>query len=379
MAHIIIRVTHFAMKKIFSLLSLLIFSNNIYTDINDNTIKKTVDSFVVEKMNALKIPGLAIAVVRNGEIVNQSVYGTANFEWNVKVSVNTNFQIASCTKLLTSTLLMKTICTGKIQLEDPISKYLDSIPDSWKTMQVKHLITHSSGLKEFKGDLQTPITDVVRALKDSTLEYKPGTSQHYAQADFMLLSFILEKIYAKTFTDLIRDEIAIPLNMKDGGYDMEARSGSFMRTQLIKERATTYYDHKGNMQGYKFMYPQFYYSAGAYFASISDLTNWAIGLDNDKLFAKHQADEMIYGLDQIGDKKSTYTKSGWILENENGIIYAGHSGGPGLSEILRFPREGYTFIVLSNDGELLPGLARAIASFYITGLSAKLTIEKFDR
>ena len=67
------------------------------------------------------------------------------------------------------------------------------------------------------------------------------------------------------------------------------------------------------------------------------------------------------------------------MENENGIQYAGHSGGPGLADILRFPDEGYTFIVLSNDGELLPYFSRAIASFYIPNLPAKLKIEKFER
>ena len=369
----------FTMKKKIVLISALFLCTMANAQSIDKAINAAVDSFITEKMKALKITGIAIAVVRNGEVINQSVYGMANLEWNAKVSSHTNFQIASCTKLMTSTLLLKAISTGKIHLEDPVGLYLDTIPDAWKSIRIKHLISHSSGLREFKGDPYTPIDIVVRSLKDSTLEYSPGTGQHYAQADFMLLSFILGKIYHKSFPDLVNDEIAIPLKMNDGGYDMETKTGSLMRTKLIKERATTYYDLKGSMQGYKFIYPQFYYSAGAYYASISDLTNWAIGLDNDVLFSKQLVDGMIYGQDYIGEKKSSYTQAGWILENENGITYAGHSGGPGLSEILRFPKEGYTFIVLSNDGELLPGLARAIASFYIKGLPPKFIVEKFDR
>lgn len=367
------------MKKKIILISVLFLCTMVTAQSGEKIINNAVDSFITEQMKTLKITGIAIAAVRNGEVINQSVYGMANLEWNVKVSTHTNFQIASCTKLMTSTLLLKAISAGKIHLEDPVALYIDTIPDSWKSIRIKHLISHSSGLREFKGDPYTPIDIVVRSLKDSTLEYAPGTGQHYAQADFMLLSYILGKIYHKSFPDLMNDEIAIPLKMNDGGYDMETRTGSLMRTKLIKERATTYYDLKGNIQGYKFIYPQFYYSAGAYFASINDLANWAIGLDNNQLFSKQDANELIYGQDQIGAKKSTYTKSGWILENENGITYAGHSGGPGLAEILRFPNEGYTFIVLCNDGELLPGLARAIASFYIKELPSKLTIEKFDR
>lgn len=369
----------FNMNKKIVLIIALFFCTMANVLSNEKVINTAVDSFINEKMKMLKITGIAIAVVKNGEVINQSVYGMANLEWNAQVSSHTNFQIASCTKLMTSTLLLKAISAGKIHLEDPVALYVDTIPESWKSMRIKHLISHSSGLREFKGDPYTPVDAVVRSLKDSTLEYIPGTDQHYAQADFMLLSYILGKIYHKSFPDLINDEISIPLKMNDGGYDMEAKTGSLMRTRLMKERATTYYDLKGNLQGYKFIYPQFYYAAGAYYASISDLTNWAIGLDNDQLFSKQLVDGMIYGRDDIGVKKSTYTCAGWILENENGITYAGHSGGPGLAEILRFPKEGYTFIVLSNDGELLPGLARAIASFYIKALPQKFVVEKFDR
>lgn len=369
----------FIKKRKIVLITALLLCTMANAQSDDKAIHAAVDSFIKEKMKTLKILDLAIAVVRNGYVVNQSVYGMANFEWNTRVSSHTNFQIASCTKLMTSTLLLKAISTGKIHLEDPVAMYVDTIPDAWRSIRIKHLISHSSGLREFKGDPYTPIDLVVRSLKDSTLEYSPGTNQHYAQADFMLLSFILSKVYRKSFPDLMKDEVAIPLQMNDGGYDMETRSGSLMRTKLIKERATTYYDLKGDMQSYKFMYPQFYYSAGAYYASISDLTNWAVGLDKDQLFSRNLVDGMMYGRDDIGEKKSTYTQAGWILETENGITYAGHSGGPGLSEILRFPKEGYTFIVLSNDGELLPGLARVIASFYIKELPSKLFVEKFDR
>jgi len=239
-------------------------------------------------------------------------------------------------------------------------------------MQIKHLISHSSGLKEFTGNPYASTASVVKALKDSALEYIPGNGQHYAQADFMLMGYILEKIYGKPFTKLLHDEITDPLKMHDGGYDMEQKKGSFLRTDLIKEKVTTYYDADGRSFAYKFIYPQFTYTAGGYFASISDLANWAIGLDRETLFTKKFSEEYIYGRDSIKQQLSAYTKAGWILENENGIQYAGHSGGPGLADILRFPEAGYTFIVLTNDGEVLPYFARAIASFYIKNLPAKL-------
>ncbi|MCC9138909.1 beta-lactamase family protein [Pontibacter silvestris] len=330
-------------------------------------------------MKTLGIPGMAVAVVKNGEILKLSGYGVANLEWNNKVTPHSNFQIASSTKLLTSTLLLKAMYDGKINLDDHVGKFLDSIPEDWHQLQVKHLISHSSGLREYSGDMYSSTATVVNALKDSTLEYKPGMDQHYAQLDFMLLGYILEGIYGKPFTKLLKDEVTIPLNMLDGGFDMEQKVGQFMRTSLIKEKAATYYDLDGKIQAYKFIYPQYTYTAGGYFASISDMANWAVGLDKEILFTKEFSHDYIYGWDSIGNKESEFTRVGWAYEDDGGALFAGHSGGPGLGDIIRFPKQGFTFIVLTNDGEMLPNFARAIASFYIEGLTPNLEIKKFER
>lgn len=342
-------------------------------------ISHSVDEFVASKMKALGIPGLAVAVVKNGEKVKVASYGQANTEWNREVTEHTNFQIASCTKLLTSTLVLKTVYAGKLSLNDPIGKYLDSIPASWKVIRVKHLLNHSSGIREFRGDAYASTAKVVRALMDSTLEYTPGTKQHYAQADFMIAGYILEKIYGKPFPQILKDEVTSPLNMKDGAFDMEQRVGSFMRTNLVPQKATTYYDLDGQLRAYKFIYPQYTYTAGGYFASLDDMVNWVIGLDKEVLFPDAFARPLLYGQDSVGTKLSEFTRAGWALGEDKNVLYAGHSGGPGLGDVWRFPEEGYTVIVLSNDGELLPDFARAIASFYIPGLERKTEIKKFER
>lgn len=345
----------------------------------DEARNRLVDNFINAKIKALGIPGLAVAVIKDGRKVKLTTYGLANVEWNNKVTPHSAFQIASCTKLLTSTLIMKTIYKEKMSLEDPIGKFIDSIPSSWKQLKIKHLLNHSSGIKNYDGDTYASTATVVRALKDSTLEYTPGTSQHYAQFDFMLAGYILEKIYGKPFDQILKEEVTMPLQMKDGAFDMEQRVGSFTRTNLIPQKVTTYYELSGQLRAYKFIYPAYTYTAGGYFASIDDMANWAIGLDKETLFPKAFANKLIYGRDSIGNKVSEFTKAGWALEQENGVVYAGHSGGPGLGDVWRFPEEGYTFIVLSNDGELLPNFARAVASFYLKGLKLVDEIKKFER
>jgi hypothetical protein len=122
------------------------------------------------------------------------------------------------------------------------------------------------------------------------------------------------------------------------------------------------------------------YAAGGYFASVNDMASWAIGLDKGILFPPTFLDTMLLGQDRIKNKLSDFNRVGWIVSaTTNKIQYVGHPGGPALGEILRFPKEGYTVIVLSNDGELLPNLALAVAGYYIKGLTDKPAITKFKR
>lgn len=348
---------------------------------NDLTANRQADSFINVQIKKLHIPGMAIAVVKQGKVIKQTAYGFANLDWKNRVTANTCFQIASCTKLLTSSLLLKTMFRGKISLEDPLIKHLDSLPEEWKDIKIKNLISHSSGIADYyASDVYLPTEKIMEVVKKTPLLFKPGTKEQYGQSDFMVLSYILEKIYNKPFTQILHDEVAVPLNMKDGAFDMEFKvDGRYMRTDIIRQKVTTYYDLNGKMQAYKFLYPQYTYPAGGYFASISDMANWAAGMDKQNFVPTVFSDTYIYDRDLVAGQEAGFSKAGWVTGKEGNILYAGHSGGPGLGDVLRFPLEGYTFIVLTNDGELLPGLARAIAGFYIKGLPPRFEIDKMER
>lgn len=375
------------MKKIIPAI-LIVLSCYTYGQSNYDGINQEIDGFVKSKMEELKIPGLAIAVVKDGEILKKSTYGLGNIEWNYKLSDHSNFQIASCTKLLTSTLLLKTIYKKKIDLNQSISKYLDSIPKEWEKIKIKNLISHSSGIPDFPETYSYYVSteEAFQKLKTLPLIYEPGTKSQYGQSEFMVLSYILEKIYQKPFIQIIQDEVTKPLGMTDGAYDMEYKVansplgvGGYMQTGLVNEKVSTYYDNNGQLLVYKFLYPQYGYAAAAYFASISDFANWAVGLDKNILFPLDFADSLIYNHDKIDGKNAAFSKVGWIVEKEGETLYGGHSGGPGLGDVLRFPKEKLTVITLSNDGELLPGMSLIIASWYIKGLNQSFEIGKFDR
>src|SRR5262249_27342628 len=103
-----------------------------------------IDDYVRAEMAKQHIPGLALAVVRNGSIVKSQAYGLANVELNVPAQPDTVFKIGSVSKQFIATGIMLLVEEGKLSLDDKISKYLDGATDAWKEITIKHLLTHTS-------------------------------------------------------------------------------------------------------------------------------------------------------------------------------------------------------------------------------------------
>ncbi|TKC07472.1 serine hydrolase domain-containing protein [Pedobacter frigoris] len=367
------------MKQI---LFILTFFLNQYICLAQTNYKKQNDSaevFIQQTIKDLNVSGLAVAVIKDGKVLKMSCYGKANYDWNLKIDAHTNFQIASTTKLLTSTLVMKSLYNKKFALDDLVSNYVENAPNSWQGMKIRHLLNHTSGIRDFKGDRYTSTDKVVNSLKDSTLAYPTGTKQAYMSGDFTILLHILEKIYKMPYPEILRTEITNPLRMKDGAFDRERMVSEWMETDSVHNKASTYYVKNGKRIPYKFFYPQFTYTAGGYFASLTDLVNWAIGIDEEILFPSVFEKSIAYKADTVGTTKSGFSQIGLSIGDFNGMRFGGHSGGPALGDVLRFPDEKITIIILSNDGELLPYFAPAILTFYVPGLFFERKVTKFKR
>src|SRR5437870_1609445 len=105
-----------------------------------------VDEFVNAEMQRRRIPGLSIAVVKNGRVIKAKGYGLANVELNVPATPETIYQSGSVGKQFTATLVMMLVEEGKMSLDDHINKYIPDAPDIWKAITLRHLLTHTSGI-----------------------------------------------------------------------------------------------------------------------------------------------------------------------------------------------------------------------------------------
>lgn len=106
-----------------------------------------VDDYVRAQMKEQRIPGLALAIVRNGQIVKAAGYGVADVDHDVPVTADTVFEVASITKQFTATLIMMLVEEQKLRLDDKLASFLTDPPPAWKDITIYHLLTHTAGLE----------------------------------------------------------------------------------------------------------------------------------------------------------------------------------------------------------------------------------------
>src|ERR1044071_2124817 len=155
--------------------ALLLFVTTCYAQ---NGSTSAIDDYVRAEMNKQKIPGLALAIVKNGQVVMAHGYGLSNVEHQVPVKPETIFQSGSVGKQFTATAIMMLVQEGKVKLEEKISTYLGEVPDAWKDMTVRHLLTHTSGLTDYPDDFDFrrdyTEDELLKRAQAITPAFKPG-------------------------------------------------------------------------------------------------------------------------------------------------------------------------------------------------------------
>src|ERR1044071_6769525 len=158
-----------------------------------------VDEYVRAEMQKQHIPGLSIAVVRNGEIVKVEGYGLANIELAVPAKPETIYQSGSVGKQFTATAVMMLVEEGKLGLDDQISKYLADSPDSWKGITIRHLLSHTSGITNFAPqDLNYRLDygneELFKKAASLPIAFAPGENWSYSNTGYILLGLIINKV-----------------------------------------------------------------------------------------------------------------------------------------------------------------------------------------
>ncbi len=231
-------------------------------------------------------PGAAIAVIRDGAVIYKRGYGSANLEYNVPITSQTVFHVASVSKQFTAFAITMLANQGKLSLDDDIRKHLPELPDFGKKITIRHLIFHTSGLRDqwtllgMAGwrldDVITKehIMKIVRHQKE--LNFDPGAEYLYSNTGYTLLAVIVERVSGQPFRDYTEASIFKPLGMTNTHFHDD-------HERIVKNRAYSY-SSAGPGRGFKAA-PLTYANVGAtsLFTTAEDLARWVINFEDKKI------------------------------------------------------------------------------------------------
>jgi D-alanyl-D-alanine carboxypeptidase len=165
------------------------------------------------RMDALHIPGLSVAVVRDGRIEMIWSCGKADLELGVKATNDTVYELASVSKTFIATAVMKLVDARKIRLGDPVRRFIPAAPPDWDEVTIRHLLNHTSGIKEY---LELPGFSLAEDLSDSELvrrvarqplAFRPGSDWSYSNTNYVLLGMVVSKASGRWFGDYLKEEV----------------------------------------------------------------------------------------------------------------------------------------------------------------------------
>lgn len=224
-----------SMKFKILLLFTLIFSS-AYSQSTNSQIKNYLNNLKDSEFSG------AILIAENDQIINKRAYGLSSIEYNVKNKIDTKFNIASITKMFTAVAALQLYEQGKIDLDEPIEKYLPNYPNEIvrNSVTVHQLLTHTSGLNNFyvsdsdklKNSDYEQISDFIPLFAKDTLLSKPGTKYDYSGTGFVVLGLIIEKVSGENYYDYIRNNILKPVGMSS--------TSEIQVDSIIKNKASGY-------------------------------------------------------------------------------------------------------------------------------------------
>ena len=179
----------------------------------------SIEAAVAAKMAEKNIPGLSMAVVRDGQLVWKKSFGVAIRETKEPATDATVYRIASSTKPITATAAMQLVEKGKLDLDAPVQKYAPTFPKKKYPITTRQLLSHTSGVRNYRReepertDHFDRLTDAFVIFKDDSLEFEPGTRYMYSTFGYTLLGAVIEGASGMSFPDYLRENIFKPAGM----------------------------------------------------------------------------------------------------------------------------------------------------------------------
>jgi len=324
----------------------------------------STDFIVQRMMKEQKIAGLALAVIKNGKAVVNKGYGLANVELNVPVTEKTVIRLGSVSKQFFATAILKLMEEGNLSIEDHVHKFFPDAAETWKPIQVKHLMSHTSGLKRegpaYNNSIIQPDLVIIKSAYSLPLDFKTGEKYQYCNLAYFMLAEIIKQVSGMPWQDYIREKLFIPAGMKNTGMT------DFY--PIIPNRASGYMHKKDVLVNADAMYAV--RPSGGFLSTSTDMILWDKVLREKNIILKKENWELLWqSFIKTSDDATSkeYYGFGWAINELNGrkVVQHGGSNIGFRSYYTRFVNDGLSIIIMTNTDEANPAaIVRALSDYY---------------
>jgi D-alanyl-D-alanine carboxypeptidase len=323
-----------------------------------------VDTYLRGEMANQRVPGLAVAVLRDGKPVSVRTLGVANIELNVPVTRDTVFKVGSVSKQFIATGIMLLVRDGKIRLDDPLAKYFDDAPEAWKPITLRQLLSHTSGLVRespgFDGLKVQSDAEVIRKAYDVPLQSAPGEKWAYCNLGYFILAETIHRVSGQPWPQFMTERVFKPLGM--------TATRTTDTVDIVPHRANGYLyrdNEQHNVGPLLALRP-----SGAFLSTITDLMKWEAALHAGVVLSKEEQAQMLTPV-KLTDGSATHYGFGWMLDEVRGHHRVHHGGAlPGFrAEFSRYDDSLGVIVLVNADSARTDAIALEVANHYIRGLS----------
>ncbi len=308
------------------------------------------------------VPGASVLVVDDGEVVVRRAYGLADLDKGTPASPSTNYRLASVTKQFTAAAILLLAEDGRLRLDDPVGRWLPSLPPGAGAATLHQVLTHTSGLLDYEDFVpataasQVRDADVLRLLEphDRTL-FPPGSAYRYSNSGYALLALVVAKASGRGFPAFLRENIFLPLGM-------DATLARVDEGPAVAHRA---YGHGFDGAAWH-RTDQSPTSAvlgdGGIYSSIDDLAKWEAALHDDRLLSA-ESRRLAFAPHVATDDPAVHYGYGWRVTGDT-LWHSGETIGF-RNVVVRWPARRLAVVVLTNRDDPEPyGLALRIGSLF---------------
>ncbi len=330
----------------------------------------SVDS-IFASFDGTRTPGCAVGVSEEGEPLLFRAYGMADLEHDVPNTANTIFEPGSVSKQVTAAATILLALDGKLSLDDDVRKYIPELPDFGEVVTIRHLLNHTSGLRDWgsvagiegwprtrRAHTHVHVLDILS--RQESLNYRPGDFYSYTNSGYNLQAILIGRLAGMSFADFTRERIFEPLGMTRTSWRDDF-------TRVVKDRAIAYSRSRDDGQWHTLMPFEDVHGNGGLLTTVEDLLKFTRNLETGEVGGPRFIEEM-HRQGVLNSGRTISYASGLMIGSYRGVPEVQHSGSTAgyRGHLARYPDQGVAVAVMCNTATAnAGGLLHQVADLYL--------------